>query len=221
MNKANQTPSTIPQPPSPFWRDVARGVITAVIVAVLLAIPFKLIAEKLVGILIARESTAPVGTIVASYLPPDVFLTPGLSNAWVLAEGQSIPRNSKLFDLVNKSPIDFFDPTRIPDLRGMFLRGMNAGRNDQRRDPDKRKLGAYQSDSFRLHDHGGGDHTHATAIQNGAASQWQGITVRKVGDDSKDNPEAKTTFSGKIMTPEGGNETRPKNVTVYYYIRIN
>lgn len=95
----------------------------------------------------------PVGTVVASVLEPKIFLSEGRNERWHLADRSSIPIGSAYEKLVSNATIDSKD--RLPDLRGVFLRGINSGRSDSKQDPegDKRVAGSYQSDQFRNHDH--------------------------------------------------------------------
>ncbi len=145
----------------------------------------------------------PVGTIVSSMLQPtkfaeavgDVDRTPP---EWVLADGQKDITNSRYGQLTgNRTP---------PDLRGMFLRGMNEGRNDGMQDPDgSRKAGEPQKDSFQKHSHIIG-------------SRWAtpGNRAYKFSEDpGSTNPANFRTID------EGGLETRPRTVAVYYYIKVN
>ncbi len=93
----------------------------------------------------------PVGTIVSSILPPDKFAKAVgdvdlPEPSWILADGRSINGASTYSQLTGD--------VKIPDLRGMFLRGMNEGRADGNEDPDRNRIvGQLQMDSFKKHDH--------------------------------------------------------------------
>ncbi|MFH2124141.1 MAG: phage tail protein [Pseudomonadota bacterium] len=122
----------------------------------------------------------PVGTIVAYWgaTAPD---------GWLLCDGSTIETQYvNLIALVGST---------VPDLRGVFLRGLDAGKS---LDPN-RVLGSYQADEFKSHTHRyhnqvGGDH-------NGynPAGGWEG------GDHD--------------TGAAGGSETRPKNIAVNYIIK--
>ncbi|MBI9076416.1 MAG: hypothetical protein JEZ02_13500 [Desulfatibacillum sp.] len=143
----------------------------------------------------------PVGTIIPSMLSPDKFAQLPEGTKWTLANGRSVP-NTRYAELVG--------PT-VPDLRGMFLRGLNEGRTDGKQDPDNnRKPGDEQDQMFKEHFHnfysnvydaGGGDNASWVAHDPGA-----------FGYGHINPPPTKAA---------GGEETRPNNVAVYYYIKIN
>jgi hypothetical protein len=133
----------------------------------------------------------------------------------------------------------------LPDLRGMFLRGVSGVRNDGRQDPNLDTLsrttmlanplnppsdinpagnvgnhvGSYQGDIFKSHNHGGGDHRHGQA--------FSGYLYYRPGaggwDMSSDNGEVHVStvngYSGDIINSEGGSETRPRNAYVHYIIK--
>jgi hypothetical protein len=159
---------------------------------------------------ISDTSGLPVGSIVASMLGPkefsDVAGDPNgpqpASSKWVPADGRSVS-GSQYTRLLGRSS--------VPDLRGLFLRGLNAFdpsvplRSSDQQDPDSnRKAGEYQADLFRSHQHDYSDHYvggNGKDVQSG--SSYPRPTLKE-----------KTEMTG-------GEETRPKNAAVYYYIRIN
>lgn len=120
----------------------------------------------------------------------------------------------------------------LPDLRGMFLRGVNGIRGDGKEDPDDigrsvmlpggntdNNVGSYQGDVFTSHNHGGGDHRHG--------QPYSGYFYYRPGaggwDVSSSNGEVHassyTSYSGEIISYQGGSETRPKNAYVHYIIK--
>lgn len=171
------------------------------------------IVRRLSGIPVAAEPASPnIGDIVSSIFPESLFVRlhgPG----WVLADGRD----------VTGTKYAFLGSSKVPDLRGMFLRGMNAGRTDQYADPGgNRVVGSYEDDTTALpklgfrttnagtHNHGGkyvgnGPGMHQTGPHGGPAYDSQPISMD--GDHSH------------ILT-DGDPETRPKNVAVYFYIRV-
>jgi hypothetical protein len=183
----------------------------------------------------------PVGTIITSYLnwtefqnitqnnatnPAGLFWTSRYSK-WAPADGRPVP-NSKFVTAASQ--------LNIPDLRGMFMRGLNSFDSDEiaavdpnRKDPDSRSRGSFQSDGFKSHNHGGRtgndspDHTHFlpgykfNASYGGQNSQWLG----RPNNGNDYHTDGASTRHQHDISSEGGNETRPKNVAIYYYIRIN
>lgn len=103
---------------------------------------------------------------------------------------------------------------RIPDYRGLFLRGSDAGAGldpdaDKRFGPDgsgtKNVVGSLQCDAMQ-------DHTHRYDITNPAAVSNQGnaagTSTSSTSTSSPEDPARTTT------------ETRPKNIAVNYIIRF-
>lgn len=106
--------------------------------------------------------------------------------------------------------------TNAPDLRGKFMRGMNLMYNhgefppldNSKADPDNnRRVGSYQEDRV-------GKHTHA--IQTNDDGTHPDGTYKITGYSKHNGPSVSTAENDNNQ-----NETRPKNVSVYYYIKIN
>ncbi len=114
-----------------------------------------------------------------------------------------------------------------PDLRGKFLRGLNhiaatgePGYNPETSDADgeahHRKVLEYQDDQVRLHNHP------ARGIIQGSVSGSNG--TRDVDNGSQkmnSDPQYGAHNVSIIMDGYGGTETRPKNVAVYFFIKVN
>jgi len=163
-----------------------------------------------------KIANLPIGTIMPSMLHPGVFAKtvgdPSVfdpeTSKWVLADGQKDITNSQYGKLLANTRF-------TPDLRGMFLRGLNEGRKDDKRDPDdQRKPGDYQGDALQRHRHD----TDAFKLDRhiGQDTKELGYTSRGGADAGKANV---TTVTGERVNV--ADETRPKNVAVYYYIKIN
>ena len=109
---------------------------------------------------------------------------------------------------------DFFS---LPDLRGVFLRGVNDDRVDGYRDPDVTTrvrlkgntmvsvddAGSYQRFEFQSHAHG----LNFSAVNAGGAVGPDGNSYQGWG------PAPPTSASG-------GKETRPVNAYVYFVIKV-
>ncbi len=145
----------------------------------------------------------PVGSIVPSLLMEPQFQAVA-GNGWILADGRSVAGSAFAVTTGNAN---------VPDLRGMFLRGRNHGgspagaRADGNENPDGLlTLGNMQGDMIASHAHG---YIHAWA---GGAMTDPSTPGQQTGGRRDINHQS---------NPAGGNETRPRNVTVNYFVRIN
>ena len=137
----------------------------------------------------------PIGSILASMLSPQDFLRI-YGVGWIPADGREIETTSEYFRITAKK--------KIPDLRGMFLRGMNLDRTDG--DPDRdRVVGDPQGDMIKTHAH---PYTDRSPSGGSGAELASGRSYGRPIEE-------------KLSGPVGGVETRPKNVAVYYYLKIN
>lgn len=127
----------------------------------------------------------------------------------------------------------------LPDYRGRFLRGVDGTAN---RDPDKasrsvmavggnsgNNVGSVQGDDFLSHTHIQNSHTHIQdAHSHTVATQSAGVNGYASGPNSTMQPGSISTSSvtatNQVATAvnqnTGGNETRPKNAYVNYFIRF-
>ncbi|HNY30655.1 MAG TPA: hypothetical protein PKO15_07195 [Fibrobacteria bacterium] len=156
----------------------------------------------------------PKGTIAAFLSEPesDGYL-PNSAKSWILAAGQADVNGVK-----------------IPDLRGQFLRGVDyivTGRAATGLDPDgTRKAGTTQNDAFQGHWHqnfrGSEKYSVLWRSGNGAGTGGglaAGTTqndVNSFGSITITTPVADTVNG----TPRTDSETRPKNVAVYWYVKV-
>jgi len=169
----------------------------------------------------------PVGTIISSMLPPSEFTRAvgdpsnfDLSRSqWTLADDKGSIPGTRWAELTNNSP--------VPDLRGMFLRGINSGRNDGNGDPDgDREPGHLQLDSLQEHNHRIGLHEDRDQLAyfdiGGTGADPSGTFPN--GIQNIENPIFRvglpTTYPRRSEA-RVTNETRPRNISVYYYIKIN
>lgn len=168
----------------------------------------------------------PVGSLVpfagpATLVPED--------QGWLLCDGREVesgtyPELERILGTAWGRPTAA-GRVRLPDLRGRFVRGVNAGAPAADHDPEAgaRRAsapgghegdaeGSYQEDAVGPHQHpllGTGD-----AIGPGAAGEWVRFFGTKVPDDAA--PMVRNTAA--IEAP-GGAETRPRNVAVHWIIR--
>ena len=173
-----------------------------------------------------------LGSIKASILPETAFQKL-MGDGWVLMDGRCIAwkcckeeqnnnlkpkceealkgQNSDLYSLIDlhlgsseKATLseEIILSNRITDLRGKFLRMNNNGASGEKFDQkNDRKIGSYQKDALKSHSHEYDAHNNLGA--NGVKSNAQLESKRK----------STSVFGDK--------ETRPKNISVNYYIKIN
>lgn len=142
-------------------------------------------------------TSATVGDIKYSMLEPDKFEElngPG----WVPMMGQYLPVNCEL--------ALFTGMKKLPDARGVFLRGMNLGRSSKTGDTNgRREVGSYQRDELKSH-----NHEIRTDREMVAKHSKYKRTVFEIAQDET------------IRTQKtGGPETRPRNIAVFTYIKID
>lgn len=154
-----------------------------------------------------RDSRVPVGTVIQSLLAPELFaqavgdpgsFDPSVSK-WVLADGEREIGSSEYGRLTSAS--------RSPDLRGVFLRGINMGREGEFRDPDgNRNPGHIQK--FALQ-----NHIHQIPIGYFENSEGAGWSMGHLDNAFGLHRGESYGF--------GDAETRPTNAAVYHYLKIN
>lgn len=165
------------------------------------------------------QALNPAGSVIAfaGFVPPAGYL---------LCDGAAYSRTTyaTLFAAIGdvNGQGDGSTTFNVPDLRGKFLRGVSGTSGN---DPDAaarssisggnagNNVGSIQGDQFASHNHGGGAHTHSGAfLQTGAGS----------GGLVGGGPDGSTAMasSGTIISTQGGNETRVKNVYVEFYIKF-
>lgn len=172
---------------------------------------------------ISSSKELPIGTIITSYLNFEQFnvatknndKSPGgiwtsKKSKWSPCDGRPVPE-SKFQKLTSQ--------TSIPDLRGMFVRGLNQFDPNQpvpqlssdKSDPDSRVVGSYQPDGFEKHNHTTNTNMflHKNHFKKGARPSEDLDPGGWAGYETVD-----TDFKGIT-------ETRPNNIAVYYYIKIN
>ncbi len=161
-----------------------------------------------------------VGDIKYSILAPDDFAKEN-GDCWVPMDGRSIA-GSSLEKYVSS----------IPDAGGLFLRAQEF-ENGADNDPDRNAgtpIATVQADSLKSHTHTvdkGGAHSHLLRSVEQRKFDFGDVPITAISIDEEDDT---VNFSGKIFddgqhTHEiintGYEETRPKNLNFWIYIRIN
>jgi len=193
----------------------------------------------------------PTGSVIA-------FAGTATPSGWIICNGGLYGRTSgdpspqpNLFNVIGTTygVGNSLTTFAIPDLRGMFVRGVDNGRNI---DP-LRAFGSQQADAFKSHNHSGNtglfnaththsfsgttgtdspDHTHSFGPTGGAGSTYwfggssTGANSGNTGGASTRHTHAYsgTTSSGgsdhqHTISSDGQNETRPINVAMNYIIK--
>lgn len=162
---------------------------------------------------LAKTDSLPVGTVIYSIIPPKEFIAK--NQAWMLMDGCDTALSRLVYgtpdaalnkfqrSLLHAMPIEI-----LPDARGLFIRAMNLDRDKTKGDADgNRTAGTEQQDTYKRHSHAYTDHF-PTGTRSDNAND------RDVG-----------TPNGSSRTPrtseEGDDETRPRNIALYVYIKVN
>ena len=179
------------------------------------AVPYALEATR-------ASNGSPVGSITA-WIGDGASPPPG----WAFCDGQIVdsgdPRYTQLWNVVHDTYGDGGDGSggrfAVPDLRGLFLRGLDDGRG---LDADRTLGAVYQDGRVGVHDHSISDpgHGHSYNFEVGwgnwsfGGNNWAG-TVRGYPASSV-NPST----TGIAVLPSAPGETRPVNFAVRYIVRL-
>lgn len=145
-------------------------------------------------------SSSYVGDVRTSSLTEAQYQTEA-DGTWVLADGRDV--TGSVYETITGN-------STIPDLRGIFLRGKNNGRSDGNENPDgELATGTFQDDEI-------GSHTHSLSVRSNNGAPNLNDNGYYASLDGSGTQGAKQTAEAS-----GGNETRPKAVTVNYFIKIN
>ena len=200
-------------------RETAGGVFVTISDKALQAVPYAR----------AASNGVPVGTIVA-YAGPDTNIPTG----WLLCNGATLnsttnPQYKQLFAAIGiswgGSGAGSFN---IPDLRGMFLRGLNKETTGT---DANRTLGSFQAGDIQSHAHPAsastdGLHNHlynnpkigSFSLQSNTSdfpTRTKEYTTDNGGATSTNGSHSHTISVGAV----GGAETRPSNKAVNYIIK--
>jgi microcystin-dependent protein len=155
---------------------------------------------------------------------------------WLLCNGNAVSRTNyaALFAVIGTASGQGDGSTtfNLPDMRGVFLRGVD---NNAGNDPDTLSrtnqnaggnlgdtVGSYQSDQLKAHQHDNGAVTCGEYFFNGGSAGtgyniYGNATLQTVPSPAS-GWGLEAEYSG-YTGPQGGSETRPKNVYVNYIIK--
>ena len=176
-----------------------------------------------------------VGDVKYSLLNPTQFAEAN-GACWVPLDGSSVPTGKRLRTQ--------FNIQTLPQGGGVFIRSQDFSNTNN--DPGRSHtstIGVFQSDLFGSHNHGmdnQGRHRHGLRTNTGAsdgtsrglrASSCNAISGNNNGDNSgypfdfniSGNPSFMTEEGGHThnISSTGGAETRPKNINLWIYVRID
>ncbi len=150
------------------------------------------------------RNTNKVGDVIQSMLTEAQFQL-YKDDTWILMDGRDVSGSDYAILLSS---------TTIPDARGQFLRAKNNGRSDGQENPTDGALGDAQTDSMQGHGH----HIPSCSSQDGQGRVTAGAS--STGSQSVDDASYATEYNSQ-GTPRTDTETRPKNITVNFFIKIN
>jgi hypothetical protein len=175
---------------------------------------------------LTTNSIIPPGTISA-FAGPEANIPDG----WGLCNGAAVRTNDYpgLFAAIGTSwgegSLGAADDFSLPDLRGLFLRGVNGGRNDGWGDPEAatrtnaipsqamgnsgNQVGSLEADQFRTHNHDNGRYNLLLRMNVGESGALRYAY----------NYDAPHLYDRGGILPAGGTETRPRNAYVLYIIK--
>jgi microcystin-dependent protein len=141
-----------------------------------------------------------------------VFYTAGnnVPFGFLAVIGQSLSKNTyaNLYAAIGGIYGQTSTTFNLPDLRGEFIRGWDAGRG-----VESRNLGSFQNQSFASHTHPYVDTYYREAPKYGGNGNNRGVGSNSTDYDNSDLDYQRTTSS------TGGSETRPRNVALYAIIK--
>lgn len=151
--------------------------------------------NKLASTEFVQQNSVPIGTVIA-------LATNNIPTGFIKCNGATISRTvySGLFDSIGITfgAGDGSTTFKLPDLRGEFIRGFDDGRGVDA----GRSFGSFQADELRSHNHPYIRTDYATSATD---YQFAGsYTLSQVA-----------VLTGNT----GGNETRPRNIAMHYYIK--
>jgi microcystin-dependent protein len=184
------------------------------------------------------DNGVPVGTLV-----PFAGPTTKIPEGWVICDGSALdgtdPDYVQLYSVLGNTWGGSGTNFNLPDLRGKFLRGVDAGAGKDigasSRSAEKSggntgdAVGTYQGEQTKSHNHGvtdpGHNHSYNDVFYSENGGSVETGNNQGSGNSDDDNSgwgfdrttEDKTT--GVSVNSTGGNETRPVNAAVYYIIK--
>ncbi|CAF26567.1 phage tail protein [Bartonella quintana] len=158
------------------------------------------------------------------------FAMEKLPDGWLVCDGKEYSRKeyADLFEALGETwgKGDGQTTFNVPDLRGMFLRGLDSGKGIDK----KRSLGTKQEESFKAHTHEGtteraGEHTHKYEVYTksidiiASTNGWEAMYNHPNKNKVWETRSAGAHEHKISLKKTGGDETRPVNVAVVYAVK--
>jgi microcystin-dependent protein len=166
-----------------------------------------------------RQSSSLQTILVGSIIPAGTIAPFGggvVPDGWMLCNGSSVSRAtySALFAAISTSygSGDGSTTFTLPNAQGVFLRGNDNGRGLD----SGRTLGSYQADDNKLHGHA---YQAASGYGNWGANDGGFTRYSSLGTYGP-YTGSPTVNVGQQIGGSGGGESRPKNITVNYIIKL-
>lgn len=164
------------------------------------------------------NNTQPAGEVAA-------FARNTAPDGWLVCNGQAVSRTTyaRLFAAIGTTfgAGNGSSTFNVPDLRGEFIRGWDAGRGVD----SGRLFGTSQSFAMQNHNHAINDpgHSHPFRVEARAGDSSGGGAItggRPIsGIDAVFDGVTTASTTNISIAATGGNETRPRNVALLYCIR--
>jgi microcystin-dependent protein len=222
--RANPHPATLPGDATQY-SELDRGTITVQTAGETLQLYFSpqwdpelpvSDAKKIRAELAVLSLAAPPGTIIA-------YAGDTLPSGWLWCDGSVVSRSGQYADLFKAihetyGNGDGTTTFKLPDLRGIFIRGLDRGGSsvDKDRIDAHQGLGSSQGDQFASHYHSA-NRSKIGEVCGGCEHQDAMIDANNPDQQSL---KWTNTPAGKTRTDfQGGTETRPKNIALNYIIK--
>lgn len=171
-----------------------------------------------------------VGDVKYSILNPTQFAAEN-GDCWVPMDGRSLETTDKLRMITGRSS--------VPNGGGLFIRAQDFSNSNQDPDRDHNSMIAdFQGDGNKSHSHSmnsAGGHNHSVYYDSGGGGSGGGVNPMFWFTDIDDGGTFHTTgaiANGSAVTDSNGShthtiindgisESRPKNMNMWVYIRIN
>jgi len=164
------------------------------------------------------------GTVISSLLKPEQFaelMNDKAFKIWVLADGREVGSDSKYAKYVQTKCLARASETKfcVPDMTNKFLRGIAAdsgrqvGSLEQQATNLPKNIKVSISEGAHQHSVINTAHSSHSGGNSGRGSHLGALTTR--------NTSGSGSHVHTVTITGGDDETRPVNIGVYYYIKIN